>query len=176
MCRVAHPGCWNDRHTDWLAMEDSRWGRTCSGWWGDNHWSWADGGNWSCQSGHVPEDDTGKVEFDFDGNVVDERPRRKKKDKRTKKSWWWTWKWYCKVWWRKTGKSWSWKTKYWRQWGTKTKWKETKNEVIDARRLMKWKETRDCTIAHSVAHPRHTFYFLALGLCPVFSIQSVLAP
>ena len=83
MSRVAHPGCWSDRQTDWLAMEDSRWGCTCCGWWGDNHWSWADGGNWSCQSGHVPED-TGKVEFDLDGNLVDEWQRRKKKDKRTK--------------------------------------------------------------------------------------------
>ena len=83
MSRVAHPGCWSDRHTDWLAMEESRWGCTCCGWWGDNHWSWADDGNWSCQSGHVPEDDTGKAEFDLDGNFVDERQRRKKKDKRT---------------------------------------------------------------------------------------------
>ena len=83
MCRVAHPGCWNDRQTDWLAMEDSRWGCTCCGWWGDNHWSWADGGNWSCQSGHVPDEDTGKVEFDLDDNLVDERQRRKKKDKKT---------------------------------------------------------------------------------------------
>ena len=32
----------------------------------------------------MPEEDTGKAEFDFDGNLVDERPRRKKKDKRTK--------------------------------------------------------------------------------------------
>ena len=84
MCRVAHPGCWDDKQTDWLAMEDSRWGCTCCGWWGDNHWSWADGGNWSCQSGHVPDEDTGKVEFDLDGNLVVERQRRKKKDKRTK--------------------------------------------------------------------------------------------
>ena len=32
----------------------------------------------------MPDEDTGKVEFDLDGNLVDERQRRKKKDKRTK--------------------------------------------------------------------------------------------
>ena len=32
----------------------------------------------------MPDEDTGKVEFDLDGNLVVERQRRKKKDKRTK--------------------------------------------------------------------------------------------
>ena len=31
----------------------------------------------------MPDEDTGKVEFDLDGNLVDERQRRKKKEKRT---------------------------------------------------------------------------------------------
>ena len=86
----------------------------------------------------MPDEDTGKVELDLDGNLVDERQRRKKKDKRTKNTDDENENHIARCDEGRRVKVGVKKQNIEDNEGQKQDEKETKNEVIDARRLMKW--------------------------------------